>query len=590
MANQYLDVNGNLRPPAFTKGGYNYYLILTFTHVVPDNGGYLISLESVYALYLTTLSSSAVNSQPPASIDRILTSPQWSASAPVSTTTPAPQVLTAACPGGQGASFPLSEVSITGFDPDCWLYYGSVPGSTGCPPIPVWAPSQTSSEWTSVPPERNSAAAFDLYQFPLSGTTPKWVAVGDGIFISLNYGVKWRKVQDWTTTPINAFYATPALLIGFLQNGMDLTVVQSTNDGAFWTTVGTLSGAYMQPAQRRTSPYNYTTQTPSWATQVVEDGVLPDRTYGPTVGVSTANPAICGCIVTTGYGTSAQSAAFLGFSIQNGVAIPMGLISTIPTLEIPAVSTAPSPLTDSLAWGVCGGGVGGAAGAVLPEYGYGIAPGGSQIIPSVGTSGVMRANNTNTHAWIKRDGSVWTAPYRTMASAKSNNYTGSLRPTQIAYTEAAVGFFEARNAYGTTGVFLYVMGASGSIYRIGNTTSVGALPGPVVFCLRVVEVVVWQNNAVYATGAAYYAGGQGVVYRYSQPRYLKTIVTTHYTIVEYTNGDWIPVALEKVMPGALGTTLLLEEMIQTYGNPLEIFLPANPTPAQLGMANNLDSI
>ncbi len=589
MANQYLDVNGNLRPPAFTKGGYNYYLILTFTHVIPDNGGYLVSLESVYALYLTTLSSSSVNSQPPASIDRILTSPQWVATPPISTTTPTPQVLTAACPGGQGASFALSEVTITGFDPDCWLYYGSVSGGTGCPSIPVWAPSQTSAEWTSVPPERNSSSAFDLYQFPLSGTTPKWVAVGDGIFISIDYGVKWRKVQDWTTTPINLFYATPSLLVGFIQNGKDLIVVQSTDDGAFWTTIGTLPNAYMQPAQRRTSPYNYTTQTPSWAPQVVKDGVLPDATPGCTVGVDVNNAAICGCIVTTAYQTSSQSAAFLGFSIENGVASPMGLLSTIPTLAIPAVSAAPSPLTDSSAWGLCGGGIT-PAGAALPQYGYGVAPGGSQIIPSIGAAGILRTNNINTHAWIKRDGSVWTAPYRTTASAKSNGYTGSLRPTQILYSEPAVGFFVARNAYGTTGDFMYVMGASGSIYRIGNTTAVGTLPGPVGFCMHIIEVVVWMNNAVYATGGAYYAGAQGVVYRYSQPRYLKTVVTTHYTIVEYTNGDWLPVALENVLPGAGGTPLLLEKAIQTYGNPLEIYLPSNPTAAQLDMANNLDSI
>lgn len=247
-------------------------------------------------------------------------------------------VVSTNCPGGQGASFPLADVTVYGFDPACGLFFGGVTLGS-CSSFFVWASAPNAPSWTSVPPERTSSAVFDLYQFPLKNGVPKWVAVGDGIFKSHDFGATWSKIQDWSTTPFNLFYASQTVLVGFLQVDTIGQVVTSTDDGATWTVAASYPGVYFSPDPSTASPFapltnanNYYGNPPDLAIVQIPTGNVSSYSTGKGYGVVKDNPQVCGLLMQPYSNPAAQVVSFLAFSVEIDGISPLGFVDSTPVL------------------------------------------------------------------------------------------------------------------------------------------------------------------------------------------------------------------------------------------------------------------
>lgn len=240
------------------------------------------------------------------------------------------------CTVGLGASFPLSALVYTPqFDPGAGLFYSNVSGGSAngflCPEPFVWAATADAAEWSSAPPPRNSAMVFDLYQFPLINNTPKWVAVGDGVFSSRDYGMTWAKHQDWSTSPINMLYVSLDTLVGFQQLGLNMGVLVSNDDGKTWATVNVLPSTYIDFSSALKSPFR---QAP-WGQAPSNSGTQLQAGQG---GVNIQDPTKFGFLVNSfnstvldSSGAPVMTAGFLEFSLLGGTVQTQGVVSAIPT-------------------------------------------------------------------------------------------------------------------------------------------------------------------------------------------------------------------------------------------------------------------
>lgn len=252
-----------------------------------------------------------------------------------------PQYSSTPCPSGgssnagpgSGISYPSAPASFTlsqlqnapVYDPPAGMYWGTVYNATTTDTYIVWAETADAAEWVQATPERNSAMSFDLYQFPLVNNQPKWVAVGDGVFCSRNYGLTWTKHQDWSTSPMNMLYVAQGTLVGYAQNGPDMDVHYSNDDGQTWLKAGTVLSVQLSP-ERGTSPFiGY------------NPGTLPANTWlrNARGGVNVDNPSEFGFPVYAFSGsdmTGTESRGFVQCSVVDGEVFVQGIVSTQPAL------------------------------------------------------------------------------------------------------------------------------------------------------------------------------------------------------------------------------------------------------------------